>query len=196
MNIKDLEIEFIRRRLMHRPLLLIPSLLLISMPAFGQSGSSDSQTLQALLAEVRQLRHDLQTTTVGAQRAQILIYRVQAQESIVRRMQERVDDARSRLAQVRTEQSNRAASIKQIEEKKSRSETPATEQKDLEDILTQIKVRFDADANKEGEIQATIIEAEDRLRMEQAKLGGLQDQLDRLDKTLESAGQQSAGKPH
>ncbi len=181
---------------MHRPLLLIPSLLLISMPAFGQSGSSDSQTLQALLAEVRQLRHDLQTTTVGAQRAQILIYRVQAQESIVRRMQERVDDARSRLAQVRTEQSNRAASIKQIEEKKRRSETPATEQKDLEDILTQIKVRFDGDANKEGEIQATIIEAEDRLRMEQAKLGGLQDQLDRLEKTLESSSQQAGVNPH
>ena len=181
---------------MHRPLLLVPSLLLISMPAFGQSGSSDSQTLQALLAEVRQLRHDLQTTTVAAQRAQILIYRVQAQESIVRRMQERVDDARSRLAQVRTEQSSRAASIKQIEEKKRHSETPATEQKDLEDILTQIKVRFDADANKEGEIQATITDAEDRLRMEQTKLDGLQDQIDRLDKTLESATPRSAGNPH
>jgi chromosome segregation ATPase len=181
---------------MRRPLLLVPSLLLISMPVFGQSASNDSQTLQALLAEVRQLRHDLQTTTVAAQRAQILIYRVQAQESVVRRMQERVDDARSRLAQVRFEQNNRAVSIKQIEENKSHSETPPTEQKDLEDTLTQIKVRFDADANKEGEIQATITDAEDRLRMEQAKLGGLQDQLDRLDKTLESAGQQSAGNPH
>src|SRR6266403_5258438 len=186
MNIKDLEIECIRRRLMYRPLLLIPSLLLISLSAFGQSGSSDSQTLQALLAEVRQLRRDLRSTTVAAQRAQILIYRVQAQESVVRRMQEHVDDARSRLAQVRFEQNNRAATIKQFEEKKSRSETPETEQKDLEDTLAQIKARFDADANKEGEIQATITDAEDQLRLEQAKLGTLQEQLDRLDKLLET----------
>lgn len=181
---------------MHRPLLVIPSLLLISMPAFSQSSSSDSPTLQALLAEVRQLRHDLQTTTIAAQRAQILIYRVTAQESVVRRMQERVDDTRSRLAQVRTEQNNRATTIKQIEEKKGRSETPATEQKALEDTLTQIKARFDADANKEGEIQATITEAEDRLRMEQAKLGGLLDQLDRLEKILESSNQQAVANPH
>jgi hypothetical protein len=42
---------------MHRPLLLVPSLLLISMPVFGQSVSSDSQTLQSLLAEVAYQRH-------------------------------------------------------------------------------------------------------------------------------------------
>jgi hypothetical protein len=54
---------------MHRAWLVILGLLLISAPSFSQSTSQDSQTLQALLAEVRQLRHDLQTTTLAAQKA-------------------------------------------------------------------------------------------------------------------------------
>jgi len=65
---------------MHRSCLLILGLLLIATPVLGQSASTDSQTLQALLSEVRQLRHDLQTTTLAAQRAQILLYRLQGQE--------------------------------------------------------------------------------------------------------------------
>jgi chromosome segregation ATPase len=162
------------------------TLLLVTPPAFAQTTPTDSDTLKALLAEVRQLRHDLQITTVAAERAQILIYRVEAQESVVRRMQEHVDDARSRLAQVRFEQNNRTTTIKQIEEKRSRSETTATEQKNLEETLTQIKTRFDADASREGEIQAKLTEAEVQVRVEQAKLGELQDRLDRLEKTLEN----------
>ncbi len=82
---------------MHRPLLLILSLVLISVPVFGQSALTDSQTLQALLSEVRQLRQDLRTITIASQRAQVLLYRLQAQVSVVRRMQERVDDTRSKL---------------------------------------------------------------------------------------------------
>ena len=54
-------------------------------------------------------------------------------------------------------------------------------------MLAQIKARFDADANKEQETQAKLIESEEQLRLEQAKLGGLQDQLDRLEKLLESS---------
>jgi hypothetical protein len=42
-------------------------------PCFGQTTPSESQTLQALLWEVRQLRQDLQTTTIAVQRAQILL---------------------------------------------------------------------------------------------------------------------------
>ncbi len=165
----------------------LPLILLLGSTAFAQTNPNDPDTLKALLTEVRQLRQDLRTTTVAAQRAQILIYRAQAQESVVRRMQERVDDTRSKLGQIQSEQRNRAASIKRIEEKKSRSDTPANEQKELEDALPQIKARFDADANKEQETQAKLIEAEEQLRLEQAKLSGLQDQLDRLEKIVENS---------
>jgi len=165
----------------------LPVILLLGSTAFAQTNPNDPDTLKALLTEVRQLRQDLRTTTVAAQRAQILIYRAQAQESVVRRMQERVDDTRSKLGQIQSEQRNRAASIKRIEEKKSRSDTPANEQKELEDALPQIKARFDADANKEQETQAKLIEAEEQLRLEQAKLSGLQDQLDRLEKIVENS---------
>jgi chromosome segregation ATPase len=167
---------------------LLPLALLLATTAFAQTNSDDSDTLKSLLSEVRLLRQDLRTTTVAAQRAQILVYRAQAQESVVRRIQERVDDTRSKLAQIQTEQRNRASSLKQIEEKRSRSETTTAEQKELEGMLAQIKARFDTEANKEQETQAKLIESEEQLRLEQAKLGGLQDQLDRLEKLLESSG--------
>jgi len=167
---------------------LLPLALLLATTAFAQANSDDSDTLKSLLSEVRLLRQDLRTTTVAAQRAQILVYRAQAQESVVRRIQERVDDTRSKLAQIQTEQRNRASSLKQIEEKRSRSETTTAEQKELEGMLAQIKARFDTEANKEQETQARLIESEEQLRLEQAKLGGLQDQLDRLEKLLESSG--------
>jgi hypothetical protein len=111
-----------------RRLSLLPLALLFATTGFAQTNSNDSDTLKSLLSEVRMLRQDLRTTTVAAQRAQILVYRAQAQEAVVRRMQERVDDTRSRLAQIQTEQRNRASSIKQFEEKRGQSETTTAEQ--------------------------------------------------------------------
>jgi hypothetical protein len=64
--------------------------LLLATTASAQTNSNDSDTLKSLLSEVRLLRQDLRTTTVAAQRAQILVFRAQAQESVVRRTQERV----------------------------------------------------------------------------------------------------------
>lgn len=106
-NTRDLEVEFIGRPHMHRSCLLIPVLLFISAPVFAQSSSTDSQTLQALLAEVRQLHHDLQSTTIAVHRAQILLYHLQGQEAIVARASQRLDDARARLAET---QNNRIKS--------------------------------------------------------------------------------------
>jgi len=86
--------------------------MLVPAPVFGQSTSTDSQTLQALLAEVRQLRHDLRTVMIAAQKAEILLYRLQGQEAAVARASQRVEDVRGRLAETASSRQKLAIDIK------------------------------------------------------------------------------------
>jgi len=161
--------------------------MLVSTPVFGQSTSTDSRTLQELLTEW-QLHHDLQTSTLAMQKAQILLHRGDAEESVVRIMQERVDTTRSALAQIRFDQKNRMDTIKQFEDTKGNNDTPPADQKALEETLAQIKAKYDAAANNEQEAQARLGDAEEQLRLEQAKLSGLEDELDKLENSLQSLG--------
>ena len=181
---------------MHRSCLLILGLLLIAAPVLGQSASTDSQTLQALLSEVRQLRHDLQTTTLAAQRAQILLYRLQGQEAIVARASQRLDDARARLTEIQAARVRLTSDIKQHEDFISHAENSPGERKQIEDLLPRLKTNLTSLESEEQQRQTRQMEAEDQLRQERAKLSGLQDQLDRLEKTLESSSQQAGANPH
>jgi chromosome segregation ATPase len=176
---------------MHRSCLFIALLLLLSAPVFGQSASSDSQTLQALLAEVRQLRHDLQTTTIAAQRAQILLYRLQGQEVIVARASQRLDDARARLAETQSNRTKLTSDIKQHEDFVNHTENSPADRKQIEEVLPQLKARLTPLENEEQQRQSREMEAEDQLRAERTKLSELQEQLDRLEKLLEAASQQA-----
>src|SRR3977135_3164759 len=101
---------------MNRSSLFVVGLLFFSTTCFGQTTPGDSQTLQALLLEVRQLRQDLQTTTIAAQRAQILIYRLQGQEAAVARASQRLDEAREKLARTQDVRKHVAAEVKQTED--------------------------------------------------------------------------------
>jgi len=136
-----------------------------------------------LLAEVRQLRQELRTTTLAAQRVQILLYRLQIQEGTVARAQRRADEARSALSQTQAEVKMAASSIKDTEDKVTNAQNPV-ERKRQEDLLTKLKAYLESQENSAQQLQAKESEAEQELRAEQAKLNALQDQLDRLDKSL------------
>src|SRR5215471_123569 len=90
---------------MLRSLLILFGLLLASTTTYSQRAlSADSQTLQALLEEVRQLRQDLRTTSVTSVRAQILLHRVQIQEAAVVRLSQRAENAQARLGESQSAQ--------------------------------------------------------------------------------------------
>jgi hypothetical protein len=169
---------------MHRLLLAFQ---LLSAPAFGQTTSSDSQTLQAILAELRQLRRELAATALTTQRIQIALYRLQVEEAEVSRLSQRLDDARSELTQLQIEQKRLAADIKRQEDFIDRADTPSADRKAVETMLPQEKARLEALQTQEQQAQAKESEVRDQLRLGLAKLATVQEDLARLEKTLENA---------
>ena len=168
---------------MRRWMLFAVPLLILPAAAVCQSGSTDSQTLQALLAEMRQLRLEVRTATIAAQRAQILIYRVQAQQAVVTRLSQRVDNNGSRLTQNQNEQKMFASQIKRLED--LRDSQNDSERKQTDEQLTQMKARIEQLSTEEQDMLPRKIQLEEELRMEQTKLAQLHDDLDRIDKALE-----------
>src|SRR5579862_3253233 len=70
---------------------------------------------QLLLNEVRQLRQDLAAATLSAQRTQILLYRLQLQESAITRATQHLDEAKARLAGVQQRRRNQAEEVQSME---------------------------------------------------------------------------------
>jgi len=168
---------------MRRWMLFAVTLLILPATTVCQSGSTDSQTLQALLAEMRQLRQELRTATIAAQRAQILIYRVQAQQAVVTRLTQRVDSNGSRITQNQSEQKMMATQIKRLED--LRDSQNESERKQTDEQLGQMKARVEQLVTEEQDIVPRKIGLEEELRAEQTKLAQLHDELDRIDKALE-----------
>ncbi len=171
---------------MPRSSVLALSLLVFSSPALGQATPAESPTLQAMLAEIRQLRQDLQTSAIAARRAQILVYRLHVQEAAVAHASQRLDEAKSSAEQLRARRKYQEIQIKQYETLKGRAENAAQGQQ-FEDAILDLKAQTEALAGEEQDAQMRETELEQQSRIEQAKLDQLQDELDRLDRAVMNA---------
>jgi hypothetical protein len=170
---------------MYRTALFLLLPLIGTATAWAQPAPADSPALQALVSEIHQLRQDLQATTVAAQRVQIALFRLQSQTAAVARLTSRLDEVRSRLSPTQSHHSELARRMQQLEEKQRDSHDP-NELKAVTEILPQIKFELDREAGEEQRLQALESEAASQLRTEQARLNELQDQLDKLDRILDS----------
>jgi chromosome segregation ATPase len=174
---------------MHRLLVSFFGLLLFSMPALGQANARDSQTLQALIEEVRQLRQDVKTTAVANQKMQVLLYRLQAQQAAVARASQRVDDAHADLNQLESERSKVAVDVKQHEDFLSRTDVASGDRAAVEDALPALRSKLNSLDNEQQETRDKMSSAEEQLHSELAKLDGLEADLSRVEKSLETANQ-------
>ena len=167
---------------MRRAFWLILLALGVHATAVGQAPSSDSQTLQALLVEIRDLRQDLRNSLLKVQSAQILLFRLQSQQAAVTSASERLDDARSTLVGVQDHRKTLADDVKRFEETLSAEEDLA-QQKVLRDRINMAKSDLEASTDSEQRYQALEIESEQQLRTEEDKLNALEIRLDEVVKS-------------
>ena len=161
-------------------------LLFVSASGLGQSTATESPGMQALVAEVRQLRMDLQATNGNALKVQILLQRLQLQETAVARTSERLIAARERLTDMQRHRTEVAALLKRSEELVENTETSSEDRKRFQAEISARKQELEAIAAVEQQRQAAEMEAEEQLRTEQAKLNELEERVDRLEKALDS----------
>ncbi len=174
-----------------RALFLAP-VLAISTLALSQTGQSDSQTLKALLEEVRLLRQDLQTTTVAAQRVQIALYRLQIQDAAVARASAVLEAAHSKLTQLQDAHRHFVTEIEQLEHQRDQAQDFQERRRIDEERLPRAKMSLEQVSHEEEQQLSRANEAEGELKDEQIKLNGLRSLLDQLDQALENVGHATA----
>jgi chromosome segregation ATPase len=170
---------------MHRLQLLSIIGLALCTIASAQTATTDSQTLQVLLGEVRQLRQELKGTMVTIQRGQILIYRAQAQQSVVDRDTQRLDDARAKVAETQANLRSTTSALQRWNDTRSNASTDAA-RKTAEDNVATFQARVDGLTAEGQERQSHVSDCELQLHGDQAKLSELQDELDQIDRALKS----------
>jgi transcriptional accessory protein Tex/SPT6 len=76
--------------------------------------------------------------------------------------------------------------LKRNEEFLDNTEVSPTDRKQVQQEISRLKAELESLAGEEQQRQTAELEAEEQLRTEQAKLSGLEDRMDRLEKELDS----------
>ena len=158
-------------------------LILTSRPLTAQTPPTDLPTPQAMLAEIRQLRSDLQIAAATIQRVNIVMFRLQTQSGVVDRLTQKVDQVRTQCDQAQTNQKMFVARLEDFQADRSGVQDTGA-QKMFERNVANLKSAVVELASEVPRCQAEQAGAETELRSEQNKMNELQDQLEKLDKAL------------
>ena len=174
-----------------RLVLICAVLALTSTFVPAQGAPSDAESLQSLVKEVRLLRLQLVTTTVAAQRVQIVLYRLQGQQNAVQRANEKYDMYHGRVSDSEMQIKRVSDELQQAEDHTGRTQSDTNRKELQEQVLPSLKAELERLRRLQQQQQVDESQAEEQLRREQAKLGDLESFLDKLDKSLADAGQSS-----
>ena len=154
--------------------------ILCTLPGSGQAPQTDSQTLQAILVEMRGIHNDVRL----GQTTQILLTEMEVQRGVVDKAVEKRDAQRNRVSQLQLNEKNFAVQIEQDDENLKTTLDPVL-QKRLADQQQNLKQNMANFKTQEQDAASALQDSESTLRKEQETLQGIQDQLNEVVKKLQ-----------
>lgn len=156
--------------------------LTAAIPSLAQATQSDSQTLQAILAEIRAIHQEVKVT----QTTQILLTELEIQQSVVNRATQRADDAQSRLSEIKAAEKDNAGEQTRLKDALDRRTDPQ-EAEAIADKVEGLKRQVVTMATAEQERTASLQTAQQQLKDAQDSLDDIQTQLNAIVKQLTPA---------
>ncbi len=154
------------------------------LPGFSQASAQDSETLQAILVEMRSLHNDVRLS----QTTQILLTELEVQQTQVNRAMQKRDDAKNRVTQLQDNEKNMSAQLARFTDAASATTDPQ-QQKQIAQTLDSFKMQLANFKTQEQDRANDLQDADTALRREQDTLAGIQDQLNAVVKKLQPANQ-------
>ena len=171
---------------------LISLVTLLTVPLVSQTRDAGSNTLQTLLAEVRQLRFAIERSTLLGTRMQIALQRIQIQEGRTSRLLQELENVRKELTATQSQQVQLTERAKELDQQASNSSDPAARrQSELE--LKAVKAELQVFATREQQVRSREAELASQIRDEQGRLAELHDRVNQMERALDDSLRQISG---
>jgi hypothetical protein len=163
---------------------------LMSSMCFAQTAPSETQTVQALLVEVRAMHRDFISSLARMQASQILLSRLQTQQAELNHASQRLNDTRLRLSQAQDEERHDSVDLERLEDELS---STSDEMKKTQLIENRSRARASIAALHitENERATAEADAEQQLSRAQETFDDLDTQLNEIVKQMQKPNVQS-----
>ncbi len=162
-----------------RTLVLLISCLAMLPACHAQVSQSDSQTLQDILSELRQLRSEIHNQQAENRAIQILLFEMQTYQADINRATQRTDDASSKLAEVKEAERRHAAEISRAEDS-LRDAQDEVDKKRLASDIDRLKTGLTSFKAMEQDRISVLQQAEAQLQKAEDAFDGVQNELGKI----------------
>lgn len=170
------------------------SLVIVSVPGAvlgqrvqspnDQSSQTDRQLSQALLSEIRQLRLDIERSSLISYRTQVTIERLRLQHERVDRLTTQIDELRNQVAEMKLSRPHLQEHAQDLETRLSQEQEPQMHGQ-IDTELRELKYALNQQDDLQSRQQERVIKLTESLQSEQRILEDLSSRLDALDRELE-----------